>query len=198
MVKRKGRHLSEAEQSLWKSVTDTARPLSPNPMSPEGVPGPAPKRNPPVFQEPMTQIGHVAKPQARFIPAPSPVKDLAQGAAGLDGRTAERLRKGKLAPEARIDLHGYTADRAHGALNAFMDSARARGLRCVLVITGKGRASDEPGSYSETGVLRRNVPRWLGQAPHASHVVGVYPAHPRHGGGGAFYVYLRKNRPTRR
>ncbi|MCL5776639.1 Smr/MutS family protein [Limibaculum sp. FT325] len=118
--------------------------------------------------------------------------------AGLDRRTAERLRRGERAPDARLDLHGMTAERAHLALDRFIASAAAQGLRCVLVITGKGGRgrSGEDGWFGrpDRGVLRHDAPRWLRAGPAAAEIVGIYAAHRRHGGEGAFYVYLKKRR----
>ena len=115
--------------------------------------------------------------------------------AGLDRRTADRLRKGARAPDARIDLHGMTADRAHRACLRFLGEAIAgRGHRVVLVITGKGRRGDEDGQGRGRGVLRHSLPGWLRASPLGQSIVGIYQAHRRHGGEGAFYVYLKRHR----
>jgi DNA-nicking Smr family endonuclease len=111
---------------------------------------------------------------------------------GLDKGTARRLARGRREPEARLDLHGMTADRAHAALTRFVGDGVARGLRCLLVVTGMGRGPE--GGHRGDGVLRRETPRWLGVAPLSGHVVGVFEAHARHGGAGALYVYLRRRR----
>ena len=116
---------------------------------------------------------------------------------GLDRRTAERLRRGERAPDARIDLHGMTADRAHRVLDRFIGEALSANLRCVLVITGKGgrhAREDAPFMHSDRGILRQAVPRWLTASPFARQIVGIFTAHPRHGGDGALYVYLKKSR----
>src|SRR5690606_15072087 len=119
----------------------------------------------------------------RAAPDPEPV---GRPEAGLDRRTAERLRKGAREPDARIDLHGMTADRAHRALLRFLGEASARGHRVVLVITGKGRR-DEHGQMTGRGILRDSLPGWLRASPLGHSVVGIYQAHRRHGGEGAFY-----------
>jgi DNA-nicking Smr family endonuclease len=110
-------------------------------------------------------------------------KPLRKGASGgLDGHTRERLKRGAVRVSARLDLHGFTQDAAHRALLAFFRQARKHGLRLTLVITGQG----------SPGVLKAMVPRWLGQPEFAALIAGVEPAHSRHGGAGALYVYLRK------
>ena len=104
-----------------------------------------------------------------------------------------KLQKGQSKPEARLDLHGMTVSAAHDALITFVLSAHASGKRLVLVITGKGRRSHDHGPIpTPVGVLRHQVPQWLGSAPLAPFVLQVSQAHQRHGGGGALYVYLRR------
>ncbi len=109
--------------------------------------------------------------------------------AGSDARTMERLRRGRLRPQARLDLHGLTQDEAHRALVGFVVGAREAGRRCVLVITGRGRAS------FGAGVLRAQAPRWLNTAPLRAHILGFAEAQPKDGGAGALYVLLKKKRP---
>ena len=103
------------------------------------------------------------------------------------------MKRGKLDPDARIDLHGLTAERAHAALIGFVLAAQKRGDRLLLVITGKGRAGSDH-APSRRGLLRNAVPQWLAQAPIGHHILQIAPAHQRHGGGGAYYVYLRRKR----
>ena len=107
--------------------------------------------------------------------------------------THKRLKAGKSKPEAKIDLHGMTTERAHGVLTGFIMRSHARGFRNVLVITGKGRADrgDDPVPRPH-GILRHEVPRWLSLPPLAPLVLQVVPAHQRHGGSGAYYVYLSR------
>jgi len=118
--------------------------------------------------------------------------------AGLDRRTATRLRRGQLTIDGRLDLHGHTQSEAHRALHGFVKGAARRGHRCLLVITGKGglrtQANGDDGVERESGVLRRNVPRWLNEAPVRDLVLGVETARAQHGGAGAYYVLLRRQR----
>lgn len=115
---------------------------------------------------------------------------------GLDKRTAERLRRGQLAIEARLDLHGLTQDAAHRALVAFLGRAERDGIRCLLVITGKGiRRVDGHDFRGETiGILRHAVPRWLAEPALRPRILAVTAAQQKHGGAGAFYVLLRRKR----
>lgn len=116
----------------------------------------------------------------------------------LDRRQARRIKAGNTPIDARIDLHGLTQSLAHDRLIGFIRSSAAAGFKIVLVITGKGapRAKGNLGHWAdsteEPGVLRRNVPRWLAEAPVRGFVVSCQPASARHGGEGAFYVTLRR------
>jgi DNA-nicking Smr family endonuclease len=122
---------------------------------------------------------------------------------GLDRRTSQKLTRGLIAYEAKLDLHGTTVEQARGLLQRFILEARTRGNRLVLVVTGKGASpyarhtlhGDSHYHVPERqGRLRRFVSDWLHEAEFRQHVSGFQPAHPRHGGGGAFYVRLRRRR----
>jgi DNA-nicking Smr family endonuclease len=110
------------------------------------------------------------------------------------------MLRGKVAIEARLDLHGHGAEEAHAKLRAFLVHARMRGLRTVLVITGKGKAPvrhtlhghDFWHAPERAGRLRALLPEWLAEAGIAEHVAGWTPAHPSQGGGGAFCIRLRR------
>ena len=110
-------------------------------------------------------------------------------AADLDARTMERLRRGRMRPEARLDLHGMTQDEAHRALTAFLEGAQTASRRAVRVITGKGL---RPGGG--IGVLRAAVPRWLNEAPNRRRLLAFSQARPKDGGEGALYVLLKKKK----
>ena len=119
----------------------------------------------------------------------------------FDRRTAQRLGRGTVEPESRIDLHGENLENARFAVLNFVARQRQMGCRLVLVITGKGsspfaRHTLHGHSHFHTpereGKLRREVPMWFHETEFRQHIIGFQPAHPRHGGGGAFYVKLRR------
>lgn len=205
-MRRRPRPLSPEDRAVWDQVTRTLRPLNA-----VATAEPPPAVIPEVAPQP--KVGPVPDPVARLwrsaAPAPAaktpPVSldlvpdphDLAAAAPlRMDHKAFARMRRGKLDPEARIDLHGMTAGRAHASLQSFILQAHAQGLRLVLVITGKGRSGGgDPHAMSDRkGVLRHAVPQWLAQAPLAPLVLQVHSAHVSHGGTGAYYVYLRRKR----
>ncbi len=114
-------------------------------------------------------------------------------ATGLDRATEENLRRGKLVPEASIDLHGHTLADAERALMRFLERAQSSGARMALVVTGKAARQDD-GNRPVGGRIHAEFPHWLNRPENRGRVIGVRPANPRHGGGGAFYVLLRRPR----
>ena len=115
------------------------------------------------------------------LPPPLPPLDRF---AGVDRATAERVKHGRYPVDATLDLHGLTQEEAHRALVRCITGWRAAGRRCVLVVTGHGRASG--------GVLKAAVPRWLAEPDLRRDVLAIAPARPQHGGAGSLYVLLRR------
>ena len=178
----------ETDAELWARVARSARPLEKR--RPAAAVEPPKPRAKPVAKE-------ASPPSAK--PAPKPAvkaKPAARGEA-LNRQTARQLDRGRLAVEARLDLHFMRQREAHAALRRFLKSAQAKGYRHVLVITGKGAAADSTRPFYESderGVLRQAVPHWL-SAPDLASVVLSYSEAPRRlGGEGALYVRLRKGR----
>lgn len=205
MARRRRRGLSEEERALWARVTAAATPLRPDAhVLPQGAePGippspapaePVPRPAPPPLSLPARLPGRAGGgPLVQVFPAPAPPG--VPRTPRMDRGRFERLRRGRLEPDARLDLHGLTAERAHGALIGFVLAAHARGDRLVLVITGKGREGDSLAlAPHRRGILRHSVPHWLSAPPLVTAILDVLPAHVRHGGAGALYVYLRRRR----
>ena len=177
------RHLSEEERALWESVARQVKPLRKKPR----VPKPA------VASPPETAVTRSVASPPRPIPStqpPKPGKPAMPPLAPLGRRERSRLSRGRSEIDARIDLHGMTQVRAHHALLGFLQRAHHDGFTFVLVITGKGKA----GGDAERGVLRRQVPQWLGLPEFRALVVGFEEAHIGHGGEGALYVRVRRAR----
>lgn len=206
MARRK-RGLSEEDRALWREVVKTATPLEREAIREEmakveASPMSAPVAAPPPIPKPQRKLGGgmVLRPMGAARPglsvdlAPDPSAMPERAEPGMDRRTFEKMRRGKLRPDARIDLHGMTADHAKAALAGFILGARADGARLVLVITGKGRLGVDDHAPHRKGVLRHAVPIWLRQGPMAGMVLQVTPAHRSDGGSGAYYVYLRRVR----
>jgi DNA-nicking Smr family endonuclease len=182
---RRRRELSEEERTLWHGIARSIKPLRRRgkravldaAVETVAVPLPAPLK-----AKALKPAKTIAAPVRPPQPAgPPPLAPLAR-------REKQKLARGSAAIDARIDLHGMTQARAHAALARFLRRAQDDDARFVLVITGKGvRAAD-----GERGVLRRQVPLWLGLPELRDVVVGFEEAHATHGGEGALYVRLRR------
>jgi DNA-nicking Smr family endonuclease len=176
MSRRPEKALTDDDRVLWSLVARTATPLKGRaavevPETPV-VPAPA-------------GIGSSAAP-APALPVAKPKQQ--HVAPALDDPTLDKLAKGRLPIEGRVDLHGLTQDEAHSLLYSFLARAHAGGVRYVLVITGKGSSS------GGDGVLRRSVPAWLSTPLFRPLVSSHDHAARRHGGSGALYVRLRRTR----
>jgi DNA-nicking Smr family endonuclease len=183
---RRKRALSEEEHALWESVAKQIKPLRKK-LRAAKAPAVLPDAGmdavkavtPPKPLSPAQQIARAPK-----LPSAAPPL------APLGRRERSQLSRGRKQIDARLDLHGMTQTRAHRALFGFLQRAHGEGLTFVLVITGKGKIGVE----SERGVLRRQVPQWLGLPEFRSLVVGFEEAHVGHGGEGALYVRIRRSR----
>ena len=147
-----------------------------------------------------------AAPTVAHVHAPSPQHKVPPRITGLDRRTAQRLTRGNVEIERWLDLHGTGIEMARVRLLAFLREAQTLGVRTALVITGKGdspysrhtlHGADHFNSPERAGRLRRLVPEWLHESEFRACVSGFQPAHPKHGGGGAFYVKVRRLREGR-
>lgn len=181
---RRKRTLTGEELQLWESVAKQAKPLRKRSRPAKTVTEPA--KETPVIAKPASSLKQQAPPRKTVAAAsvPPPL-------APLGRRERSQLSRGRKDIDGRLDLHGMTQTRAHRALLSFLHHAHANGLTFVLVITGKGRTV---GPESERGVLRRQVPQWLGLPEFRSLIVGFEEAHIGHGGEGALYVRVRRAR----
>jgi DNA-nicking Smr family endonuclease len=186
-----------SELELWHRVAQQADRLHPERRAPLAQPEtPKPKPPKPAQTFDAFEIGQrAASTPLRHDLQPSLPDRVARQPVTMDRKNFTRMKRGKLKPEGRIDLHGMTLDRAHPALTRFILAAQSSGKRLVLVITGKGRTARETGPIpTPRGILKHQVPHWLGMPPLAQAVLQVSEAHVSHGGGGAYYVYLRRPR----
>lgn len=181
--------LSSEDLELWRRIVSDVAPLHRRARAKQTVfrqddsplPGAAKPAETDVTGSPPNSAS-LKDRRARSAPAPPPL----DGSAGVDRASAERLKRGKRAIEARLDLHGMTQSEAYRALAGFIVKSRIAGRRCVLVITGRGRLG--------SGILKQAVPRWLAEPELRQHVLAMSPAQPQHGGPGALYLLLKRVR----
>ncbi|MBX3596578.1 MAG: Smr/MutS family protein [Rhizobiaceae bacterium] len=183
MSRGKGKALSEEDRILWETI---ARSVTPAPK-PKRLAIAKPVASTPVAS-PEAEKPKKSKEVATAPPAPAVQPPRPAPRLHLDAQTVGKLAKGRLQLEARVDLHGMRQDEAYSLLLSFVARAHARGVRYVLVITGKGSSS------GGDGVLKRSVPGWLSTAPFRPYVSAHESAARGHGGSGALYVRLKRIR----
>ncbi len=172
-----GKALSRAEQELWEKVTRNISRLESN------------RAATPLVRKSAYDV-RISDPGYHYDPAHAPIVRVTEGSFTLkdaDHNWHQKLRRGRVRPEGRIDLHGMTGDEAYRALCNYIETAIRRGKRLILVITGKG-------SHKNGGLLRNNVPGWLSRDPLAGHIISFHSARGEDGGAGALYVVLKINR----
>jgi DNA-nicking Smr family endonuclease len=162
------------DDKVWQVYARRVRPLKGKTVAPKASLPPAPKPE---------------KPQDR--PAPRSVAKRVQEETDftkpIDRHLERRMQEGDVPIKARLDLHGLTQKEAHEALLNFLEKKVSSGARYLLIITGKGPKGE--------GVLRASLPGWLRASPLAARILALRPAAPHHGGNGAFYVLLKRDRP---
>ncbi|MEP5731270.1 MAG: Smr/MutS family protein [Sulfitobacter sp.] len=196
MTRHRNGRLNDDDLELWRKVTERTEKLDLKSLFTPAIDAAPPA--PTVLKKSRSVVLGKPSPKPRQTPhdlMPSLPDRLGRTPVQMDQKAFGRMKRGKLKPEARIDLHGMTLDRAHPALSRFIMASHKSGHRLVLVITGKGKERDTGGPIPvRYGVLRHQVPQWLSIAPMSSAVLQVSQAHLSHGGGGAYYVYLRRQR----
>jgi DNA-nicking Smr family endonuclease len=177
------RRLSDKERAEWLSFTQAlgAKPLRASEAvslvaAAPGLAKPAPPVTVPEPSSPTAAQPRV-KPKLVELTVGGP-------AAGLDSASWERLRRGRMRPQRVLDLHGRTVQAAFGAFEHFIGAARADGIRCVEIVTGRGAG--------EGGVLRRELPLWLNLPQMRGAILAA--THPHRANVGAVVLLLRRIR----
>ena len=190
-MSRSRRELSDEDLALWRYVTRNVTPQPGHPNTRTGVAAPRhpEPEDPPKKRE---QPSPVEEHLARAAPSrPAPPRALTLGAtAGIDRRTSQRFSRGEMFIDGRLDLHGMTLREAQVAVTQFIRNGAAMGRRCILIITGKGRT----GSSEGHGRIRGEAMHWLDHASLRPLILAVHEARQQHGGSGALYVLLKRNR----
>jgi DNA-nicking Smr family endonuclease len=172
------RRLGPEEARLWAKVVESVRPLG----------GSAP---PGAAAEAETREAVALGPGLRrgATPPPPPHKGPGQT---LDASWDRRLGRGLVAPDSTLDLHGHNLATAYDLLDRRLDDALRAGARLMLLVTGRPPSA---GGGAKRGAIRAAVGDWLHASRHAGRIAAVRNAHPRHGGAGALYIVLRRERP---
>lgn len=163
---RKETGLAPEDRKIWQKVARTVAPR--RRAHGKGAAKPDPTRE---------DFAAMLRLPAAPLPSQKPLPQ------SLDINQDKRTRRGRVEIDGTIDLHDMTQAQARAALVTAIIRASNRNHKTVLVITGKGLRGE--------GVLRRNFPEWISQAPIRPIIATYAPAHQKHGGSGAWYVFLK-------
>lgn len=194
---RRRRVLGKDEQALWSAFVRDIQPLArkaarpvPLDVAPSAPLGAAPTADrrervvPAVTPVPQSDMPRVTRPGFTLVRSRAEVA-IGQRGPGLDDTSWRTLVSGKLRPSRTLDLHGQNAHAAFQRLHGFLIQARSDNLRCVEVITGLGSGRDG-------GVLRRELPFWLGRPDLRPLILAV--VHPHAANQGSVRILLRRAR----
>jgi len=179
--------LTEEDLELWYYVSQSVEPMNgkePVPIPTRTNSNSEPDKDNNINEEDLQRL--IEKQQLAKKSSPK-LNYLKHGTlSGVDKATARKLTKGKFNIQAKLDLHGRTQDEALHALKDFIKNCHESAKRSVIVVTGKG-ANNE-------GILKQQVPRWLNSPSIREHIIMFSYAQPKHGGDGALYILLKKNK----
>ncbi|MCF6220365.1 MAG: Smr/MutS family protein [Robiginitomaculum sp.] len=156
------RQLTDADQQIWRRISRTVRPLN----------------------VPKTSSNPGAKTETHIHLPVAPAPILHHSRQDIQIRADKKTRRGQVKIDRTIDLHDMSRDAAFASLKRRLVLAHECNHRTVLIITGKGP--------NLQGILRQSLQGWLND-PSLRHIIAsIAQAHIRHGGTGAFYVFLKR------
>jgi len=198
VVKKKPKSVSQEDLEVWKKITIQLKRNKPEVLIKKNISGLKIKKSskslPKAPELKPFIIGEKVLKKEKII-LPNFHEDNKINSPNMDKKNFKKLVKGKMEIEGTIDLHGLTADQAKIKLITFINHSYSLGKRLIIVITGKGKHKGfDEFQRPINGVLRQNLPEWLSGPSVSNKVLQVTQAQPKHGGAGAFYVYLRRQR----
>jgi len=160
------------------------RPLAQDKIDPDAAPKPKLTRRP---TETETEE-HSTLGELQNVTPVSSDEVLSFVSGGIQQKLMTKLKKGLYPFEGKIDLHGATVNQAGKELDDAIKDAHTHGLRCILVVHGRGK-----GSFDNKPALKTHVNQWLRELPQ---VLAFHSAQSRHGGTGALYVLLKRQKQS--
>jgi len=182
-------HKTDPDLELWQRAMQDVKPLGRSKAAPL-APTPRPRVRPRA-----ANVGPEVGPKVALDTfSQRPETELQTQP--LDKSWQKRLRRGRMDVDMTLDLHGMTQDHAYRTLMQAMERAIVQQMRVMLVITGKGalKTKNDARDDRPRGVLRKQLPIWLNESRYQNHIFALRPAHPTHGGAGAFYILIRRPR----
>ena len=97
-----------------------------------------------------------------------------------------------------IDLHGYSLDEANKTIEIFITKAYSENINKLIVVTGKGLHSQnekDPYVSKNLSILKYSIPEFISNNTNLMSMINeMSDAKIEDGGGGAFYIFLKKKK----
>ena len=176
------------ESASFSDIMKGVKPLAQNKIEPDSTPKPRAHLNSGGPQQSSGQPGDKYQElgELEYVTPVSPDEVLSFVRGGIQEKLKAKLKKGQIPFELKIDLHGATVKQAGEHLQQAINHAYASGLRCILVVHGRGK-----GSFDNKPALKTHVNAWLRDLPQ---ILAFHSAQPKHGGVGALYVLLKRQK----
>lgn len=189
--KRKGVKKRPDESMIFLEAMKDVRPLPASGKTIVRKPNPDMKPSHPAPDDELETIAHLSDLVSGVAEMDITFSDeyIEGSVPGFDRKLMRKLRNGHFPIQDYIDLHGMTRQMAKTSVREFLLASYQNGLRCVLVIHGRGLNSD-----NHIPVLKERLPVWLNRGPVKKIVLAFSTARPYDGGTGAVYILLRKAR----
>ena len=112
-----------------------------------------------------------------------------------------KYQEKKILKTKSIDLHGYTLDEANKKIREFINKSFFENVNKLIIVTGKGLHSEnekDPYVSKDLGILKYSVPEFITNDKNLMNKINeIKDAKIEDGGGGAFYIYLKRNKFTK-
>jgi DNA-nicking Smr family endonuclease len=182
-MKKKPR-ITQEERDLFRASVPKVTPLKQHQQYVSGTPAAKKARSPPFIPRAEREPEVIPLHEDPSLEPVYSEDSLSFAHTGLQYRTLQKLRRGEMAIDAQLDLHGLTVAQAEQALQQFLAHAMRNHWRCVCVIHGKAARIED-----NRPILKNKVNQWLRGYPG---VLAFCSAKPAHGGVGAVYVLLKR------
>ena len=107
----------------------------------------------------------------------------------IDAKTRKKMDRGEIEIDATLDLHNQTMEVAYLSLVQFINQSYKLSRRMLLVITGKGKRSGD-----SLTIIKNEFLVWINDPRLRNKIIRFSQAHRKHGGGGAYYILLKRHK----
>lgn len=178
---KKNTSINDEDADLFQEMMEGVKPLAQEKIDPDSAP-----LLPKVKRPEKAVKQHLKFGEMDYAPAVAADETLSFARNGVQQKVMTKLKKGQFPTESKIDLHGSTINEAGAKLQHAIDISVTNKQRCVLVVHGRGK-----GSFDNKPAIKTHVNQWL---RNTANVLAFCSAQSHHGGTGAVYVLLKRQR----